>query len=164
MSGTKRAYALAGASGNASNSVRHIRKASAITRSYLVAALVLILAACDVDLFGVDRQSLVGPYGIYVAEGKFYLVLDSVENVCGLVDGAISQIGWSDAVILVQVEPCVEKGPPSGWRVVDVKTQKVQTIDEQTIKARPELARLKLMSADQAWSSGPSRRAAAASK
>jgi hypothetical protein len=139
-------------------------KAPIIIRAIFATTLALLLGACDVDLFGTDRQPLVGRYGIYVAEGKFYLVLDNHENICGLVDGAIHKIGWSDAVILVQVEPCVEKGPPSGWRVIDVKAQKIKTIDEPTIKARPDLLGLKLMSADQAWKSGPGRRAAGGAK
>ena len=140
-------------------------KPPTISRASLIAALALLLAACDVDLFGNDRQPLVGPYGIFVGETKFYLVLDHFEGGCGLLGDAIYQIGWSDAVILVQLEPCGgKKGPPAGWRVVDVKTQKIEKIDESTIKARPDLVGLKLMSADQAWKSGRSRRTAGAAK
>ena len=135
-----------------------IGKGPTVTHAGLVAVLAVLLTACDVDLFGNDRQPLVGPYGIFVGEGKFYLVLDHFESGCGLLGEAIYQIGWSDAVILAQLEPCVGEGPPSGWRVVDVRTRKIQTIDEQIIKQRPDLLGLKLMSADQAWSNGRSRR------
>lgn len=70
----------------------------------------MLLTECDVNLFGNDRQPLGEPYGIFVGEGKFYLVLDHFESGCGLLGEAIDQIGWSDAVILVQLEPCVGSG------------------------------------------------------
>jgi len=120
--------------------------------------LALCLAACDVDLFGNDRQPLVGPYGVFVGEGKYYLVLDRFQAGCGLLGAAIHQIGWNERVILVQLEPCVGDGPPSGWRVVNVQAKTIETISEGLIKPRPDLTDLKLVPAAEAWSRGRSRR------
>ena len=135
-----------------------MRRASVTVSVGLSVVFALVLSACDVDLFGNDRQPLVGPYGIFVGEGKFYLVLDRFDSGCGLLGDAIHRIGWNQDVILIEVEPCVGNGTPSDWRVVDVRTGKIETIDKSTIEARPDLARLQLMSADDAWSSGRSRR------
>ena len=112
--------------------------------------LALCLAACDVDLFGNDRQPLVGPYGVFVGEGKYYLVLDRFQAGCGLLGDAIHQIGWNERVILVQLEPCVGDGPPSGWRVVNVQAKTIETISEGLIKPRPDLTDLKLVPAAEA--------------
>jgi hypothetical protein len=119
-----------------------------------VLLLVLGLAACDVDLFGNDRRPLIGPYGIFVGEGKFYLVLDQYRAPCGgLLDAAVYQIGWNDATILVQVEPCGgANGPPSGWRVVDIQSRKIAAITAEHMKARPDLMGIKLVRANDAWS------------
>lgn len=112
------------------------------------------LAACDLDLFGNDRRPLVGPYGLFVGEGKYFLVLDRYRGPCGgLLDDAVYQIGWNEKNILVQVEPCsAADAPPSGWRLVDLETKEIGTITDEQVKARPDLAGIKLVQASEAWS------------
>ena len=118
-----------------------------------VIALVATLAACDIDLFGNDRRSIVGPYGLFVVEGgKYYLVLDKFQDGCGILGGSVRQIGWSDQVILVDQETCGGRGASSGWVVVNVKTRKIDgPIDQSAIKARSDLSAIQVMTANSAW-------------
>src|SRR5439155_18401200 len=82
-----------------------------------IIAVTVVCAACDIDLFGNDRRSVVGPYGLFVGEGKYYLVLDKFENGCGILGGSVRQIGWNDRIILVEQETCGGNGARSGWMV-----------------------------------------------
>jgi len=122
------------------------------SRAAVVRLLTIGLIACDVDLFGTDRRPLVGPYGIFVHEGTFFLVLESIEMPCELLGDAIYQIGWNDRLILAQLEPRVGEGPPSGWRLVHVETKTIETLTEQQARTGPDLAGLKLLRAQDAWS------------
>jgi hypothetical protein len=124
----------------------------------VVVALVMAVAACDIDPFGFDRRTIVGPYGLFVGEGKFYLILDKWENnrPCGILDGSVTELGWNDQVILVNQETRSCGGKPSGWMVINVKTGLIEPpVDSATLHAkfqtRPDLSRIQVMSARAAW-------------
>ena len=118
----------------------------------VILVVIVTVPACDIDLFGNDRRSVVGPYGLFVGEGTYYLVLDKFEPPCGILGGSVQQIGWNDRVILVQQKTCGGRGGRSGWVVVNVKTGAVEgPIDPSIISTRSELAGIKVLAADTAW-------------
>jgi len=118
----------------------------------LVVGLVFLQAACDIDLFGNDRRAIVGPYGLFLGEGKFYLILDKWDNKqpCGILEGSVTELGWNDEVILANQQTC--SGKPSGWMVVHVKTGMIDPpINSVRLQKRPDLSRIQVMPAGTAW-------------
>src|SRR4029450_3817366 len=104
-------------------------------------AFAISIAACDVDLFGNDRRSIVGPYGLFVGEGSYWVVLDGPSSNREVLGGTVRQIGWNEKVILFEQETCGGVCPLSGWLVVHVSGRTVEgPIDAVTIKARSDLA------------------------
>jgi len=119
----------------------------------LVGALAVVaVAACDIDLFGFDRRAMVGPDGLYVGETQFYVILDKWDNLrpCAILEGRVTELGWNDKVILANQQTC--SGKPSEWVVIHLDTGIIDPqIDSARMKARPELSRIQIMSAHEAW-------------
>jgi hypothetical protein len=91
-----------------------------------VATLVVAVAGCDVDVFGLDARPVVGEYKLLVWEGGKYSLIRDTRDGCGVLGGTVSQIGWNDRVILAEQETCGGKGARSGWMVVNVKTHAIE--------------------------------------
>jgi hypothetical protein len=118
----------------------------------VVVGAVVALVACDIDLFGNDRRTIAGPYGLFVGETKFYLILDKWENnrPCGILEGSVTELGWNDQVILANQETC--SGKPSGWMVIHLKTEVIDPpIDSAKLKRRHDLSRIQVMPVRAAW-------------
>ena len=121
-----------------------------------VVALCSVVTACDIDLFGSNRRTIVGPYGLYNGEERFWVVLDAPHGG-DLGDreslgGQVRQIGWNDQEILFEQEICGGPCPRAGWLVVHVGTRTVEgPIDPTTIKTRRDIQSIQTMTAESAW-------------
>jgi hypothetical protein len=118
----------------------------------LIGVVLIALAACDIDVFGNDRRTVAGPYGLFVADGKFYLIFDKWDNLrpCGILEGSITELGWNDQIILAKQDTC--SGKPSGWMVVHVDTGVIDPpIDSAKLQMRSDLTRIQVMPVDVAW-------------
>ena len=114
----------------------------------------LLLCACDVDLFGFDQRRLVGPYWLHVWEGGLFTLETAKEpkdGGCGVLGGRVRRLGWTDTVILAEQQTCGGTGARSGWVVVTLKSQAIEAVDEAEIRARPELAGIKVLAIDEVW-------------
>lgn len=121
-------------------------------------ALCSVLAVCDVDLFGSNRRTIVGPYGLYNGEETFYVVLDGPRFAGGSLGnreslgGQVRQIGWNNEVILFEQETCGGDCPRAGWLMIHVSTRSVEgPIDPTTIETRHDLQSIEIMNAASAW-------------
>ncbi len=124
-------------------------KLSAVT----LIAFCVVSAACDVDLFGSNRRTIVGPYGLYNGEETYVVVLDEPNANRDSLGGQVRYIGWNNEVILFQQETwCGDGCPGSGWLVIHVSERKVEgPIDPATIKTRRDLVGIKVMQVEAAW-------------
>ena len=134
------------------------------TLCVVVAAVVAVsvcgIGACTGIVIGIsyDRRTIVGPYGLVVGDGKFYLILDQWESnqPCGILDGAVTELGWNDQVIVVNQETGSCGGKPSGWMIINVKTGLIEPpVDSARLHAkfqtRPELSQIQVMPVRAAW-------------
>ena len=120
--------------------------------SLVIAAIPL--CACDIDLFGFDQRRLAGPFWLHVWEGGNFtleVAKEPEDGGCGVLGGRVRRIGWTEAVILAEQETCGGTGARSGWVVVTVKTKAIEPVEASAIAARPELASIKVLEADEAW-------------
>jgi hypothetical protein len=112
-------------------------------RSFLLLiASLLLLTACDIDLFGLDRKRLGGGYS---------LVLSEVDDECALVpphqNGGtlVVEVGWRKPLILTR---------PDGfktWDVIDTTTHKQTTIADEQRKTDPAYRDIAVYRAGEAW-------------
>jgi len=129
-----------------------MRRARLWLSAFVLATLAVILAGCDVDVFGLDARPIVGDYKLLVWEGGKYSLIRDTRDGCGVLGGTIRRIGWNDRVILAEQETCDGEGARSGWMVVNVKTHAIEgPLEPGSIRARPELASLEVTPAETAW-------------
>lgn len=118
----------------------------------VIVAAIVALTACDIDLFGNGRRAIAGPYGLFIREGKFYVVLDKWENnrPCGILEGSVTELGWNDLLIVANQETC--SGKPSGWMVIHIETGVIDPpIDSARLRTRSDLNRIQIMPVRSAW-------------
>ena len=97
-----------------------LRALRGIPKSLVVApaglAVSIMLAGWDVDLFGTDARPVVGGYKLLVWESGQYTLITGDRNECGVLNGTIERIAWSDSVILAEQTTCGGRNArPGGW-------------------------------------------------
>ena len=116
-------------------------------------AMVLLLTACDVDLFGNDTREIAGPYALrHSDEAARYFIRGGSrhESSDWAVDGSVLQIGWDQQHILVQREAFA--GADTAWVVVDVGARTVSgPLSEAAARRLPGIAALRAIPAADAW-------------
>jgi hypothetical protein len=135
--------------------LRGIPKSLVVAPAGLAVGIVM-LAGCDVDLFGTDARPVVGGYKLLVWESGNYTLITDERNGCGVLNGNIERIAWSDSVILAEQTTCGGRNARSGWMVVDVKKHTIEgPIDPETIPKRADVAALKPIPPAEAWQKLP---------
>ena len=119
-------------------------------KSLAIVAIALIALGCvDQDPFGLSERRLAGDYRLVLWEdGKSYCLFGGDRSSLG---EPVSRIGWNSRFILVD-----SPNNPNGVVKINVKTHEVtRPLTDAELAAIPEIADIKLLSAEAAWKSIP---------
>ena len=112
--------------------------------------LLIVVIYCLYSLFD-SRKMINSSYSIERWEdGVTYYLLGPFDGPgWGALEGTIDKIGWDENYILVWQN---DDGQGSGWRVIDLKTNKLSPLIESSdLKHTPQINNIKILEAKVAW-------------
>ena len=116
----------------------------------LIPLLLVVVITCLFALFD-SRKLINSSYSIERWEDgvTYYLLGPSDGPGWGALKGTIEKIGWNAEYILVWQN---DDGQGSGWRVIDLKTNKLSPLIESSdLKHTPQINNIKILEAKVAW-------------
>ncbi len=116
---------------------------------------VFLLISCDQDPLHLSYRNVVGVYDLHRWEdGKtYYLEENGAENINGggVLEGAITQIGWNKDFIIAK-RSSTFAGDPNGWVVLDVNKKIIKgTFSDDMIKKITEEKGIRFLDSGKAW-------------
>lgn len=121
----------------------------------LLALFVMLasLVACHDVLFR-NAKRLPGDYELLKWEDgvTYYIGTLIDEGGCGPIEGTVTQLGWSERLIVAKRRACF-RGDPDGWMIIDAHTRQVSgPFTDAQLQALASVKAIATYSAAEAWS------------